>query len=165
MFRHVHLFDPPGKTLLQLVDADSAMRIDVFRTYGGTLSRSSELDLPMGMVRLIRLEDLIARLARLALDLAEQVPTPAKHTVDFLRLAQLVNATAVEAAWQDHRRPTHPNSFRETSALLHTLIATRSDFLITPEYSKDSEAVCMRCVNTDGFRLADPAVLRAVLGY
>src|SRR5262250_544379 len=32
MFRHIHPFDPPGKTLLQAVDAESAVRIDVFRT-------------------------------------------------------------------------------------------------------------------------------------
>src|SRR5215475_9367966 len=34
MFRHIHPFDPPGKTLLQAVDAESAVRIDVFRSYG-----------------------------------------------------------------------------------------------------------------------------------
>jgi hypothetical protein len=165
MFRHIHPLDPPGKTLLQAVDAESAVRIDVFRAYGAILNRSSVLNLPTGIVRLISLEDLIARLARLTLDLAGQVETPAKHALDFLRLIELVDPKAVEAAWRDHRKPAHPATFEETSRLLHAVIATRSYLLITPDYSKDVTMVCPRCVNTGRFRLADPAVLRTVLGY
>jgi hypothetical protein len=165
MFRHIHPFDPPGKTLLQAVDAESAVRIDVFRTYTDILNRSSDLIFPTGIVRLISLEDLIARLARLTLDLAGQVETPAKHALDFLRLMELVDPKAVEAAWCDHRKPAHPATFKETSSLLHAVIATRSDLLITPDYSKDATVVCPRCVNTGRFRLADPSALRAILGY
>ena len=43
MFLHIHPFDPPGKTLLQAVDAESAVRINVFRAYGAILNRSSDL--------------------------------------------------------------------------------------------------------------------------
>src|SRR5215467_6654149 len=31
LFRHVHPFDPPGKTIMQLIDADTLLRVDVFR--------------------------------------------------------------------------------------------------------------------------------------
>ncbi len=165
MFRHIHPFDPPGKTLLQAVDAESAVRIDVFRTYTDILNRSSDLILPTGIVRLISLEDLIARLARLTLDLAGKIETPAKHALDFLRLMELVDTNAVEAAWRDHRKPAQPATFKETSSLLHALIATRSDLLITPDYSKNATTVCPRCVNTNRFRLADPSAIRAILGY
>jgi hypothetical protein len=165
MFRHIHPFDPPGKTLLQAVDVESAVRIDVFRTDSAILSRSSDLIFPTGLVRLISLEDLVARLARLTLDLAAHMETPAKHAQDFLRLMELVDTKAVEAAWRDHRKPAHPATFEETSSLLHAVIATRSYLLITPDYSKDVTMVCPRCVNTGRFRLADPAVLRTVLGY
>ncbi|MBO0859514.1 MAG: hypothetical protein J2P21_13730, partial [Chloracidobacterium sp.] len=165
MFRHIHPFDPPDKTLLQAVDVESALRIDVFRAYGAILNRSSELIFPTGVVRIISLEDLIARLARLALNLAAQIETPAKHALDFLRLMELVDPKAVEAAWRDHRKPAHPATFRETSGLLHEVIATRSDLLITPDYSKDTTTVCSRCVNTGRFRLADPSAILAVLGY
>ena len=165
MFRHIHPFDPPGKTLLQAVDAESALRIDVFRADVAILNRSLDLIFPTGVVRLISLEDLIARLARLTLDLAGQIETPAKHALDFLRLVELVDPKAVEAAWRDHRKPAHPATFKETSSLLHEVIATRSDLLITPDYSKDATMVCPRCVNTGRFRLADPSALRTVLGY
>src|SRR5262249_22969362 len=147
------------------VDAESAVRIDVFRAHGAILARSSDLIFPTGVLRLISLEDLIARLARLALDLAAQIETPAKHALDFLRLMELVDPEEVEAAWRDHRKPAHPVTFKETSSLLHAVIATRPDLLITPEYSKDATTVCPRCVNTGRFRLADPGAVRAVLGY
>jgi hypothetical protein len=165
MFRHIHPFDPPDKTLLQAVDAESAVRIDIFRAYDAILNRSSDLILPTGIVRLISLEDLIARLARLTLDLTAEKETPAKHALDFLRLMELVDTKAVEAAWRDHRKPAHPATFKETSSLLHAVIATRSYLLITPDYSQDATMVCSRCVNTGRFRLADPTALRAVLGY
>jgi hypothetical protein len=165
MFRHIHPFDPPDKTLLQAVDTESVLRIDVFRAYGAILNRSSDLIFPTGIVRLISLEDLIARLARLTLDLTAQIETPAKHAMDFLRLVELVDTKAVKAAWRDHRKPAHPATFKETSSLLHAVIGTRSNLLITPDYSKDATMVCPRCVNTGRFRLADPAMLRAVLGY
>src|SRR6266481_3400611 len=46
LFRHIHPFDPPGKTMLQFVDPDSALRMDVFRACGGTMTRTVRLDLP-----------------------------------------------------------------------------------------------------------------------
>jgi hypothetical protein len=73
LFRHIHPTDPPGKTMLQCIDPESALRIDVFRAYGGTIGRAIEVDLPVGSLRLISLEDLAARMARLALDLAQCV--------------------------------------------------------------------------------------------
>jgi hypothetical protein len=76
-----------------------------------------------------------------------------------------VNRSSVETAWQDHRKPTHPATFWETSTLLKRLIATRRDLLISPEYSKDTAEICPRCVRTPRFQLADPKVVLSLLGY
>jgi hypothetical protein len=73
LFRHIHPADPPGKTMLQCIDPESALRIDVFRAYGGTLGRAIEMDLPVGPMRMISLEDLAARMARLALEMVQCV--------------------------------------------------------------------------------------------
>src|SRR5690349_15147172 len=48
LFRHVHPFDPPGKTMMQLVDADTSLRVDVFRAGGGIMSRAISVDVPSG---------------------------------------------------------------------------------------------------------------------
>jgi hypothetical protein len=142
LFRHVHPFDPPCKTMMQLVDADTSLRVDVFRTNGEIMSRAILVDGPSGPIRVISVEDVVACEARLLLDLAASVPVPAKHANDYLRLADLVKSSNLETAWQDHRKPTHPMTFGETSTLLKGLIATRRNLLINLEYSKDTAEIC-----------------------
>ena len=165
LFRHVHPFDPPGKTMMQLVDADTSLRVDVFRADGGIMSRAIPVDVPSGPLRVISVEDVVAYEARLLLDLDASVPVPAKHADDYLRLAELVKSSNMETAWQDHRKPTHPITFGETNTLLKELIATRRNLLIRLEYSKDTAEICPRCVRTSPFQLADPNVVLSLLGY
>jgi hypothetical protein len=165
LFRHVHPFDPPGKTMMQLVDAVTSLRVDVFRAGGGIMSRAISVDIPSGPLRVISVEDVVAREARLLLDLDANVPVPAKHADDYLRLAELVKSCNMETAWQDHRKPTHPMTFGETNTLLKRLIATRGSLLISPDYSKDPVEICRRCVPTPPFQLADPKVVLSLLGY
>ncbi len=165
LFRHIHPSDPAGKILLQFVDPDSALRVDVFRASGATMSRTLRLDSPAGAIQVVSLEDLVARSARLALDVAEGLPVPAKHASDFLRLAELVDPAEVEASWQDHRKPDHPATFREANRVLQELIPARQHLLATVEYSKDTDEVCPRCAPTAAFRLADPKRILSLLGY
>src|SRR6185437_14715298 len=165
LFGHVHPFDPPGKTILQFIDPETALRVDVFRAYGATMDRASKLALPSGTLQLLSMEDLAARTARLVFDLANEVPTPSKHATDFLRLAALVDPDNVETAWLDHRKPEHPLSFNETNRLLQHLIPARQNLLITPSYAKDAGEVCPRCRSTSAFRLADPKVILSLIRY
>jgi hypothetical protein len=115
LFRHVHPFDPPGKTMMQLVDADTSLRVDLFRADGGIMSRAISVNLSSGPLRVSSIEDVIAHTARLLLDLDASVPVPAKHASDYMRFAEFVNSSNMETAWQDHRkRPTRRNSGRRT---------------------------------------------------
>jgi hypothetical protein len=164
LFRHVHPLDPPGKTILQLVDAETALRIDLFRAHGAIMTRAIPVDLPSGIVQLISPGDLLARGARLLLALRRGNPVPAKHASDYLRLEKVTQPAAVETAWQDHRRPDHPATFREASSLIRGLTHSHRDFLITPEYSKDFQ-VCPRCTAIDAFPLADSDLILSLLGY
>jgi hypothetical protein len=165
LFRHVHPFDPPGKTMMQLVDADTSLRVDVFRADGGIMSRAISVDVPSGPLRVISVEDVLAHEARILLDLEASVPVAAKHADDYLRLSELVKSSNIETAWQDHRKPTHPMTFGETNKLVKRLIATRRNLLITPDYSKETAEICHRCVPTSPFQLADPKVVLSLLGY
>jgi hypothetical protein len=96
LFRHVHPLDPPGKTMMQVIDADTSLRVDVFRSDGGTMSRAISVDGPCGPLRLISVEDVVAHEARLLLDLDESVPVAAKHADDYLRLAGIVKSSNME---------------------------------------------------------------------
>jgi hypothetical protein len=165
IFRHIHPLDLPGKTLLQCVDAESSVRIDIFRAYGGEARRTSIVDFTFGMIRLISFEDLVARCARLALDLANGVSTPAVHAIDFLRLVELAETTEVESVWPDHRKPGQPATFAEASYALNDMIPSRRHLLISRNYSRDIAAQCARCRDTSAFRLADPKIVLSLLGY
>lgn len=165
LFHHVHPLEPPGKTMLQCVDAESAVRIDVFRAYGNEMDRAVPLELAGCATRLVSLEDLTARMARLALDLARGESVPAKHAHDFLRLAELAEAEKVEGVWAEHRKPWHPVGFEESAQLLRDLIPERRHLLVERRYGKDTGAVCGRCRSGGGFELADPSVVLSILGY
>jgi hypothetical protein len=165
LFRHVHPHDPPAKTLLQCVDPKTAIRIDIFRACGCTNARAGIMKFCGANLRVISTEDLLARTARLCMDLAVNAPLPAKHARDFLRLLPLADTGDVELAWQDHRKPNHPGSFAAAADLLQELIATRRDLQIVPAYSHDVCVTCSRCEPTRAFPLADAADVHSLLGY
>ena len=165
LFRHVHPLDPPGKTILQLVDAETALRIDLFRAYEAIMTRTLSLDFLSRSIQLISVEDVLARTARLLLDLVAGVQVPAKHADDFLRLTDLTQSSEVEVAWQDHRRPDHPATFHEANTLVRGLIATHRHLLVAPQYSKDVTQTCSRCIPSAAFPLAGPQLVLSLLGY
>jgi hypothetical protein len=165
LFRHVHPLDPPGKTMLQIVDPETAVRIDVFRACGETMRRAVAIDCEFGRMAVVSLADLVSRQARQLLDLADGVPVPAKHAHDYLRLVESVTDAQMHAAWPDHRRPSHPEDFAEARALLRDLIAAHRDLLIDPTYSRDPGAICPRCRIVAHFPLADAHAILDLLGY
>jgi hypothetical protein len=161
LFRHIHPAAPPGKTILQLIDPDAALRVDVFRACGQTMQRV----ITLAQLRIASLEDLVARTARLLLDLAEGVPVAPKHARDYQRFAELAGAEEMEAAWRDHRKPLHPTTFQATKCLLQDLIPASGHLLIAPEYSRDPNEAYSRCAPTGAFQLADPKLVLSLLGY
>lgn len=165
IFRHVHPQAPPGKLLLQAVDTETAVRVDVFRARGNSIVRATSIDIEGSVLRVISIEDLMARTARLCMDLAHDTPIPAKHAHDFLRLLPLVEIEVMEPIWNEHRKPTHPPSFAETTRLLANLIDTRKDLQTAPRYSRDANDQCSRCKATAAFPLADAHLVLALLGY
>lgn len=165
LFRHVHPLDPPGKTILQLVDAETAVRIDLFRAYGAIMTRALSLDFLSRSIQIVSVEDVLARTARLLLDLVPGVQVPAKHANDFLRLANLLQSSEVEVAWQDHRKPDHPVTFHEADTLVRGLMATHRHLLVAPQYSKDITQTCSRCRTSATFPLAEPQLVSSLLGY
>jgi len=165
LFRHIHPSDPPGKTMMQCIDADSALRIDVFRTCGATMIRSRVIELSCGTIRVVSPEDLVARLARLTMDLTEGVPTPLKHAEDFLRLDGLIACEEMESVWREHRKAEHPESFAEVRSTLRVAIPAHPELLVPSTYSRDVYELCPRCVSTSSFRLADLSAVLALLGY
>jgi hypothetical protein len=165
LFRHVHPLDPPGKIILQAIDKDEALRVDVFNDGGTAIRRANNVTLHGWTTRIISVEDLLARMARLTLDIAHGEAVPAKHARDFLRLLGLADLASVETIWPYHRRPDHPATFQEASERLQDLIPKRQALLINPSYSNDINEICKRCIPTPEFQVADLKRLYSILGY
>jgi hypothetical protein len=165
LFRHIHPAAAPGQTMLQVIDPESALRFDVFRASAGTMARTSVIDSATGGIRIVSLEDLIARSARLVLQLSEGVPVARKHAREFLRLMDFASSANMETAWPDHRKPSQPVQFSEAAALLLRLIPASHELLIDPEYSKNVTEQCQRCRPTGRFRPVEAKVILSILGY
>jgi hypothetical protein len=163
LFRHVQPLDPLGKIMMQAVDAKEAVRIGIFNDGGAASRRAQTVVLSGWETQMISVEDLLARMARLSLDIGHGEAVPAKHVRDFLRLLKLADADGVEMVWADHRWEDHPATFRKAHELLQDLVSTRQELLITPTYSTTFEN-CKRCRPTPYFQLADPKSVHSILG-
>jgi hypothetical protein len=165
LLRHVHPQDPPGKNMLQGVVLETGVRIDVFRAYGMEMERTTPIEISELAFRIVSLQDLVARHARLNWDMVEGRPVAPKYARDFLRLIELVTTDEVECIWQEHRKPHSPESFAETALQLRQVIASRSELLIPPTYSTNVYEVCLRCRCAEAFPLTDPRQILSILGY
>jgi len=165
LVRHIHPKAPEGKLVVQLVDAEEALRIDVFSAYGSTLARSHFRDSPLGLIPVVSAEDLAARSASLVMDLERGQEVARKHAEDFERLAEFVDSAQVEIAWQDHRRENDPSRFGEARARIRDLVESCAALLVSPDYSRDADAICPRCEETGAWRLASGQAVMSILGY
>ena len=141
---HVHADAQPGRLLVQLYDRSTTLRIDVFGAYGDTLSRCLDASLRGMPLKIVSREDLAARLGSLLLDLALGEAVAPKHASDFSALVRSVDAAAMAAAWNDHRRDRHPADFDEARAAILTLVETRPHLLVVPA-SPYLVSPCPRC--------------------
>lgn len=164
LFRHVHPYDRPGKTLLQFVDQATAVRVDVFRAYGREMDRADVAQLAGLPVRMVSLTDLVVRHARLTWDLVGGNQVSPKYARDFLRMLELVNMDEVETVWLEHRKPHSPEGFAEAVRELRRTIELRQNLLVPPIYSTDTQA-CARCHSDTAFPLADTGRIVELLGY
>ena len=165
LVRHVHPHDPPGKNILQGVDPETQVRIDVFRAYGLEMDRASVIEVATLAFKMVSLQDLVARHARLNWNLMEGKTIAPKYARDFLRLIELVTTDEVECIWQEHRTYQSPESFADTAQTLRRLIASRPDLLVPPAYSTNVYEACPRCQVAEAIPLADPRRILFILGY
>lgn len=165
LLRHVHPSDPPGKTLLQAVDEELAIRVDVIRAYGHEMERVSPIEVSAIPLRLLSLEDVEAAHARVCWDLMEGKRVDPKYARDFMRMVGLVQPDEIEDLWQEHRKPECLESFAETARELRGAIASNPELLAPVARLIDVGKVCPRCQGTEAFPLAEAGQVLSILGY
>jgi hypothetical protein len=165
LLRHVHPSDPPGKTLLQAVDEELAIRVDVIRAYGSEMERVSEIEVSGIPLKIVSLEDVEAAHALVCWDLMLGKKVDPKYARDFLRMLALVKTDEMEGVWQEHKRPQCPESFAETARELHNAIPAKPELLAPVARLIDVNAECPRCQGTEMLPLADAGRVLSILGY
>jgi hypothetical protein len=162
LVHHIHPHALEGKTLLQLIDREQALRIDFFRQFGATLSRTERLN--GSALTVISLEDLVARTTSFVLGHLRRGATfDRKHTHAFRRLAGLGDSAKIDAAWRDHRQ-SELESFHEAAHLAHQLLELHPELAIHEQYSSQV-SICPKCQDNGPFRRAHPDVILKSLGY
>jgi hypothetical protein len=129
------------------------------------MKRVSPIHLFSEPFRIISLEDLTARAARLSWDLAAGIPVAAKYARDFLRLLDIVSTDQVQAVWQEHRKPDSPERVQDAASEIRRLVSTRPDLLVSPAYLTDVSVVCERCRGSAALPLVDAGRMLELLGY
>ena len=164
LVHHVHPHAPEGKTLVQLIDRAQALRIDLFRQFGATLTRVGVLSGAIGALAVISLEDVVARTTSLVLGCLRRGRTiDAKHARAFRRLSGLGEPARLDVAWRDHRQ-SELESFHQAAQLAHQLLDLHPGLVVRERYSADVTA-CPHCQDDGPFRRARPDLIVEILGY
>jgi hypothetical protein len=164
LLHHIHPRAREGKTLLQLIDPGGALRMDLFRAYGGTLSRAGVLDEQTGRLPVLAVEDLVARTtAHVCGDLRKGRPIDVKHARAFTRLAGLGRPHQLVEAWHDHREDV-PGTLEDVTQEANQLIVRRPELLVCEEYSA-VVTTCDQCEDVGPFQRTPPDVIVDILGY
>jgi hypothetical protein len=161
---HVHPDASGGRTLMQLVDEPRAIRIDLFHALGSTLSRAATLDDETGELRVLSVEDLIARTTALVCGrLRRGQSIDVKHVTAFTRLVGLGRPEQLAVAWNDHRQLV-PGTLDSASREAALLLEAHPELVVVEEYSR-SASPCERCCEHGPFRPASPSRIVEILGY
>jgi hypothetical protein len=161
---HVHPDAAEGKTLLQLIDRPHALRVDLFRAFGGTLSRASTLDRDTGPLAVLSVEDLVARTtAFVAGHLRRGATVDVKHATGFASLRGLGRPDALATAWHDHRQQV-AGTLEEAAREAERALAAHPELVVDEPYSTQP-ATCERCRAHGSFRPAPAERILEILGY
>jgi hypothetical protein len=164
VLNHIHPHAPEGKTLLQLIDRECALRVDLFRTFGTALSRARVLDDEAGPWPVLAVEDLVARTtAHVCGRLRKGLEIDPKHVRAFTRLTDLGRPAQLAEAWQDHRQDV-PGTLEAATEEAYQLLARHPQRVVSEEYSTVVTA-CDRCQDYGPFRLAPPEMIVEILGH
>jgi hypothetical protein len=164
LLNHVHPHAPEGKTLLQLIDRERAVRVDLFRAFGTTLSRAGLMDEQTGPLPVLAVEDLVARTtAHVCGRLRKGLHVDPKHVRAFNALTDLGSREQLVVAWHEHREDL-PGTLEDATQQAQQLLGQHPELVLSEEYST-CVTVCDRCQDYGPFRVAFPEEVIDILGY
>jgi hypothetical protein len=164
LLNHVHPHAPEGKTLLQLIDRERAVRVDLFRAFGTTLSRADLMDEQTEPLAVLSVEDLVARTtAHVCGRLRKGLHVDPRHVRAFHALTDLGRPEQLVVAWHEHREDL-PGTLEEATHQAEQLLGQHPELVVSEKYST-LVTVCDRCQDYGPFRVARPEETIEILGY
>ena len=161
LVRHFHPHVRRGRTLIQLVDEAERLRIDVFTAYGASMSRATRVS---GLA-VLSVEDLVARLASILMDLDRGRTVDRKYLARFEQIAPQVDENIMPIAWTEQRKQDDPATFAEAAARLRTAAKAHAALLHDPVYATAAGSACLDCAPSQTFKCAPPERFLPILGY
>lgn len=164
LLHHVHPDAIEGRTLLQLIDEATAVRVDLFRAFGNTLARASAFDHQTSALHILSVEDLVARTTALVCgSLRRRKTIDRKHVRAFTRLLGLGRQEQLAAAWSDHRQAI-PGTLEDATREAIRLLEAHPELVVVEEYSA-IVMPCERCREQGPFRPGPADRIVQTLGY
>jgi hypothetical protein len=149
---------------LQLIDETTAVRVDLFRELGNTLSRASAFDHAISALHVLSVEDLVARTTALVCgSLRRRKTIDRKHVTAFTRLLGLGREEQLAAAWRDHRQAVSGTLDAATREAIR-LLEAHPELVVVEEYSAVVRR-CERCRAQGPFRPGPADRIVQTLGY
>ena len=165
LLHHVHPDAFEGRTLLQLIDEATGVRVDLFRTFGNTLTRASAaFDDEASALHILSIEDLVARTTALVCgSLRRRKTIDRKHVTAFTRLLGLGRHDQLVAAWSDHRQAI-PGTLEDARREATRLLKAHPELVVVERYSA-VVVPCERCREEGLFRPGPADRIVQTLGY
>lgn len=166
LINHFHPSREKGRILLQLVDAENALRIDVFTPSSETLfKRLIDFKIGVAVCQAVSLEDILVKLLSIIYPVAKGSHVESKYVKKFYLLLDSANLEAAKLIWQDYRKINQPIDFSEAVGIIEKTIAANPHLLKTEEFRRDLDFECQWCVKSETFPLSPRPKIYEILGY
>ena len=163
---HFHPLSKQGRTLLQLVEKTSALRVDIFTPFSTTLdTRWVDVTLGDKLCKLVSVEDLAARLLTVMGSALQNEPVDPKYVKSFQTLRPLVNTSTIDTIWRNYRKTHLAPAFEKTATTVQQYLESHPDLLKKPIYNQDIHQRCSSCQLSKRFPLASRSKIYEMLGY
>jgi hypothetical protein len=166
LVHHFHPTREKGNVLMQLVDPETATRVDIFSARSASVTERSHQARSGGVdVLVLSAEDLAARLLAIVVIVLDGRTVDPKYFESFSRLLEVVDRNAVSRLWQEYRWGNYAGAFLPTAEKVMRRLHDHPELLKPIEYPKDVDAACGWCVETEDFPIADRREVFRLLGY
>lgn len=166
LIHHFHPTREAGNVVMQIVDARTSTRVDLFSARSAGLGdRAVKVDIDGIALKMTAAEDLTARLAAILAAVTDGKVVDGKYLESFRMLANIADREAVKKLWTEYRRQGDPADFDEMIANINNAIDHDPALLAPIQYAQDLSTRCPWCVEDGRFPRADPARIAAILGH